>query len=60
MRGIVPGRSYGKRSNLPALREIVRSGRHTPSLRAFLADATAAVRRVYHGPVSYCALPASK
>ena len=56
MRGIVPGRSYRKRSNLPVLREVVRSGRHTAPLRAFLADAVAAVRRVYHGPVSYCAL----
>jgi hypothetical protein len=57
MRGIVPGRSYRKRSDLPVLREVVRSGRHTPPLRAFLADAVAAVRRVYHGPVGYCALP---
>jgi hypothetical protein len=56
MRGIVPGRSYQKRARLPVLREIVRSGRHTPPLRAFLADAATAVRRVYHGPISYSAL----
>jgi hypothetical protein len=38
-------------------RRSVKSGRHTPPLRAFRADATAAVRRVYHGPISYSALP---
>ena len=57
MRGIVPGRSYPERAHLPVLREIVKSGRHTPPLRAFLAHATAAVRRVYDGPISYSALP---
>jgi hypothetical protein len=55
MRGIVPGRSHAQRSRSPGLRELVLSGQDT--LRAFLADAAASVRRVYHGPVSYCALP---
>jgi len=55
MRGIVPGRSHAQRSRSPSLREIVLSGQHT--LRAFLADAAASVRRVYSGPISYCALP---
>jgi hypothetical protein len=55
MRGIVPGRSHARRSRSPVLREIVLSGQDT--LRAFLADAAASVRRVYRGPVSYCALP---
>ena len=57
MRGIVPGRSFPKRANLPVLREIVKSGRHTAPLRAFLADAATGVRRVYHGPISYSSLP---
>lgn len=55
MRGIVPGRSLAQRSRLPRLRAVVRSGQDT--LRAFLKEAAAAVRRVYGGPVSYSALP---
>jgi hypothetical protein len=55
MRGIVPGRSLVQRSRLPRLREVVRSGQGT--LRAFLAEAAASVRRVYSGPVSCSALP---
>jgi hypothetical protein len=55
MRGIVPGPNHARRSRSPILREIVLSGQHT--LRAFLADAAASVRRVYSGPISYCALP---
>ncbi len=55
MRGIVPGRSHEQRSRSPVLREVVLSSQDT--LRAFLADAAASVRRVYGGPVSYCALP---
>jgi hypothetical protein len=37
------------------LREVVLSGQDT--LRAFLTEAAASVRRVYSGPVSYSALP---
>jgi hypothetical protein len=55
MRGIVPGRSHAQRSRSPSLREIVLSGQDT--LRAFLAETAASVRRVYSGPISYCALP---
>jgi hypothetical protein len=55
MRGIVPGRDHARRSRSPVLRDIVLSGQ--PALRAFLADAAATVRRVYSGPISYCALP---
>src|SRR5260221_2122953 len=55
MRGIVPGRSHAQRSRSPRLREIVLSGQET--LRAFLAETAASVRRVYSGPISYCALP---
>jgi hypothetical protein len=57
MRGIVPGRNHAQRSQPARLRETVLAGRHTPPLRAFLADAVAAVRRRYHGPISYCSLP---
>ncbi|MEU7830448.1 hypothetical protein [Nonomuraea sp. NPDC049129] len=55
MRGIVPGRSHAQRSRSPRLREVVLSRQDT--LRAFLAEAEASVRRVYSGPVSYSALP---
>jgi hypothetical protein len=55
MRGVVPGRSLAQRSRLPRLRTVVRSGQDT--LRAFLAETAASVRRVYSGPVSYSALP---
>ena len=55
MRGIVPGGSHAQRTRAPNLREIVLSEQDT--LRTFLADAAASVRRVYSGPISYCALP---
>lgn len=55
MRGIVPGRTLAQRSRRPRLRQVVLSGQDT--LRAFLAQAAASVRRVYSGPVSYSALP---
>ena len=55
MRGILPGRSFAQRSRSPHLREDFRSGQDT--LRAFLAEAAASVRRVYSGPISYSAMP---
>jgi hypothetical protein len=57
MRGIVPGRSHARRIRSPELRPMLRARRHTPPLRAFLAEAVATVRRGYHGPISYCSLP---
>ncbi|MFL6118699.1 hypothetical protein [Actinophytocola sp.] len=57
MRGIVPGRTHHRRTHVPQLRSILRERRHTPPLRAFLADAATVVRRSYHGPLTYCALP---
>jgi hypothetical protein len=56
MRGIVPGRSFVRRTRLPALRAVIKDDRHTPPLRAFLAEAANAVRDVYHGQISYSAL----
>lgn len=57
MQGILPGRSLLERLNDPATREIIRAGRHRPALNAFLAQASSAVRQVFHGPVAYAALP---
>jgi len=58
MPSIVPGRRLAHLGRLPRLREFMRSGQDT--LRAFLAQAAASVRRVYGGPVSYSALPYEK
>jgi hypothetical protein len=55
MRGIVPGRTHHRRIHAPQLRSVLREGK--APLRAFVADAVAAVRRSYHGPLTYCALP---
>ena len=55
MRGIAPGRNHSQRTSAPSLRAVVLSEQKT--LRTFLADAAASVRRVYSGPISYCSLP---
>ncbi len=54
MRGIIPGRMITTR--VANLRRDARSGRYDQPLQAFLARATAAVRREFHGPVTYAAL----
>ena len=50
MHGIVPGRDFGARTREALTR--VKAGDHSASdrLNDFLGRATAAVRRVYHGP----------
>jgi hypothetical protein len=60
MRGIISGRTYGKRTHVPVLREVLRSGAHNGPLNSFLARATAAVREEFHGPVTYASLPAER
>ena len=55
MRGIVKGRTSGRRA--PALREIMTTRAYSAPLNTFLARATAAVREVFNGPVTYAALP---
>jgi hypothetical protein len=57
MRGIIDGRTFGQRTRMPAWRETMRSGVHNAPLNAFLTRASAAVRDVFDGPVSYAALP---
>ncbi len=56
MRGIVPGRSLTARMKKPSFWEDARAGKHNAPLNAFLAKATEAVRRLFHGPVTYAAL----
>jgi hypothetical protein len=60
MRGIIKGRTYSRRTRMPALREVLRSGAHNAPLNAFLARAAAAVREVFGGPVTYASLPAER
>jgi hypothetical protein len=57
MQGILPGRNVLQRFRNPATREIIRTGAHRPQLNAFLAEASSSVRQVFHGPVTYAALP---
>lgn len=57
MRGIVNGRTFSRRTNILALREAIGSGTRDGLLNAFLARATAAVRHVFNGPVTYASLP---
>jgi len=55
MRGIVPGRNHAQRAQAPNIRELIRSDQS--ALRRFLTDLAVSVRRVYSGPITYCALP---
>ena len=57
MEGILPGHTLLQRLHNPALRHIIRTGSRGPALNAFLAEASAATRRVFQGPVAYAALP---
>jgi hypothetical protein len=57
MRGIIQGRTYNRRTHMPALREVIRSGAHNRPLNEFLARASAAAREVFRGPVTYASLP---
>ena len=56
MQGIVPGKNIVARMRNPSFWEGAKAGTHNAPLNAFLGRATAAVRRVYHGPVSYASL----
>jgi hypothetical protein len=56
MKGIVEGRTFLKRLRNPALQEIVKSGKHNQRLNAFLARTVEAVRKVFHGKLTYASL----
>jgi hypothetical protein len=58
MRGIVAGRTSGRR--VRALREVLATGGCNAPLNAFLARAARAAREVFHGPVTYAALPVER
>ena len=54
MQGIVPGRNVAQRMGKSW--QLLKEGRHNEPLNAFLAAAASAVRRVFHGQVSYASL----
>ena len=55
VRGIVPGRTVTKR--VENLFRDVKEGNHIEPLQAFLAQAIAAARNMYRGPLTYASLP---
>ncbi len=54
-RGFIKGGDHRQRIHHPSLRELVKSGRLSQSLNAYLQTANEAVRAVFHGPVTYSA-----
>ena len=56
MQGIVPGRNIVARMGNPSFWGYAMVGTHNAPLNAFLGRAVEAVRRVYHGPLSYASL----
>ena len=60
MQGILEGENLMERMSKPSFREAVMSGKHNKPVNEFLARANAAVRRVFHGKVTYFSLPFEK
>jgi hypothetical protein len=56
MKGIVEGARLTDRISSPTLIPTVKAGEHNRPLNDFLAKANAAVRSVFHGPVTYASL----
>ena len=56
MQGIVPGKSLVARLRNPSFGEALKTGAHNAPLNAFRGRAVEAVRRVYHGPLTYAAV----
>lgn len=56
MQGIIPGETIIERVENPAFKEYVQTGAHHKPLHTFLAQATAAVRQVFHGKVTYASV----
>ncbi len=54
--GFLPGNNVLERLGHPSLRDTLRAGKHNPPLNAFLARASASVRKVFHGPVTYASV----
>ena len=56
MQGIMEGKSFQSRLANPNLMAKIKAGEHNKPLNDFLAKATAAVKSVYHGKVTYGSL----
>ena len=56
MNGIVEGKRFTDRVSRPTFFPAVKAGAHNKPLNEFLARANAAVRSVFHGPVTYASL----
>jgi hypothetical protein len=56
MQGIIPGKGLMKRLQQMMAGDTIKSGRHNKPLNDHLARSTAAVRQVFHGPVTYASL----
>lgn len=56
MNGILDGDNFQARLGNPALWENLRSGKHNALLNTFLRDATAAVRELFYGKLTYASL----
>lgn len=56
MQGIVPGRTVMGRLRKALSGGFVKAGQHNAPLNAYLRKANAAVRQVFHGPVTYASL----
>ncbi len=57
MGGIVQGRNFFERMNTPSFWEDVKSGKHNPRLNTFLAKASEAARKEFHGQIAYFSVP---
>ena len=59
MKGILdlPGDTFMDRLNSPDFVRVVSSGRHNARLNAYLVRVAAAVREVFHGPLTYGSIP---
>lgn len=57
MRGIVQGDDVFDRMSNPSFWQNVTAGRHNAPLNAFLARASEAARKVFHGQVTYFSVP---
>jgi len=56
-RGIVEGKNFFERMNRPSFWEDIRAGKHNEPLNSFLAKEYAAVKQVFHGPLTYFSVP---
>ena len=57
MQGIVEGNNLMERMNAPTFWGNIKAGKHNGPLNEFLARATRAVKKVFHGNVTYFSVP---